>query len=313
MVAPNGKVWFCWTSNAGGDKYDIFVTSLDRLDAGQDSIRVTRSDDDAMHGRVACDASGALWIAYYKWQKNNAGISRDKEVFVRQVKDGELSREVQISPTDVPSYEDHTDPAIALVDGKAVVAWSWDFHRPPSYTQAAREPTIFLRALESNLDLGKPFHASAGNIDMVPILATDGDAAWCAWDSLIRSGRALSKTLFVRRVETQACASEPVPIVSNLEHLCSPSFVKHPDGRMTLVWCQKQRNRGWELRTSTWNEQGKWSRPETLISEGNPRHCSATLDTQGALWISYTADTAQGRQVQVQRIDRYNVARVSCP
>lgn len=313
VVSPDNQVWFCWTSNAGSDKYDVFVTTLDRLDAGAEPVRVTRSDDDAMCGRLACNASGVLWIAYYKWQKNNAGISRDKEVFVRQLRDGELSREVQISPTDVPSYEDHTDPAIALLEGKALVAWSWDFHRPQGYTQAAQEPTIFLRVVEPDLDLGKPFHASGRNIDMAPVLVADGNAAWCAWDSLVRSGSTMSKTLLVRRVQTQACASEPVPVVSNLEHLCSPSFVKHPDGRMTLLWCQKQRDKEWELRASTCSEQGRWSSPETLVSEGNPRYNSAALDAQGALWISYTCDTKKGHEVQVKRIDRYNVARASRP
>ena len=302
IVAPDDRPWFCWTSNAGSDKYDIFVTSLDRLDEGKDPIRVTQSDDDAMYGRLACDESGVLWITYYTWQKNNAGISRDKEVFVRQLKDGVLSQEVQVSPTDVPSYEDHTDPAIALVDGKALVGWSWDFHRPKGYTREAQEPTIFLRTVEPDLTLGKPFHASGRSIDMVPVLAAQGDVAWCAWDSLGRSGRTHSKTLFVRRVDAQTCAGAPTPIASNLEHLCSPCFAVGPEGT-ALIWCQKQRNGNWELKQAEY-DGGNWSQPQTLIDQGNARYGSAVFDAQGHLWMSYTADTDQGRQVQVKRIKR---------
>ena len=138
-----------------------------------------------MGGRMAMDAPGTLWITYYKWQKNAQGISRDKEIFVRTLKNETLSKELRVSPTDVPSYEDHTDPAIALVGDKTLVSWSWDYHRPRGYTQEPESPTIFLRTVDADLTLGKPFHASGRSIDMVPVLAAQGKVAWCAWDSLI--------------------------------------------------------------------------------------------------------------------------------
>jgi hypothetical protein len=302
IVGPDDQAWFCWTSNAGSDKYDVFVTNLSRLDESKDPIRVTRSDDDAMCGRLACDASGVLWITYYKWQKNRAGISRDKEIFVRQFRDGVLSQEVQVSPTDVPSYEDHTDPTIALVGDQALIGWSWDFHRPKGYTQEAREPTIFLRPVESNLMLGQTFHASGHNIDMVPVLAARGDTAWCVWDSLGRTGGSYGKSLFVRRVQAQICAGEPVQIVSNLEHLCSPCFALGSNERNVLVWCQKERDKQWQLMRSDCDPQGHWSGARILVDRVNPRYCSAAFDARDNLWISYTADTEQGRQVKVQRL-----------
>jgi len=130
IVSPQNQAWFSWTGKAGSDRYNIFVTSLARLEANEDPIQVTQSNDDAMYARLAADGNGDLWIAYYRWQKNNKGISRDKEVFARRFRNGTLSKEVQISPTDVPSYEDHTDPAVALVGGRAMICWSWDFHQP---------------------------------------------------------------------------------------------------------------------------------------------------------------------------------------
>jgi hypothetical protein len=301
LATPDKQVWFCWTSNAGSDKYNVFVTSLEHLTQGKEAIQVTRSDDDAMYGRMAWDAAGTLWVTYYKWQKNRAGISRDKEVFVRTLKGGELSKEIQVSPTDVPSYEDHTDPGIAILGDQAVVCWSWDYHRPKGYTQEPETPTIFVRAVGADLRLGRPFHASGRAIDMVPVLAAQGKGAWCAWDSLIsgRSGR--SKTLFVRRVEATGCAGEPAALATGLEHICSPSFAPDPQGRMTLVWCQKKPDGTWELQKSTCDAQGRWSEPQTLVTAGNPRYGSAVYDVQGKLWVSYAADTDKGRQIQVQR------------
>jgi hypothetical protein len=302
LVTPDNQVWFCWTSNAGSDKYNIFVTSLERLTQCKEPIQVTQSDDDAMYGRMAWDSAGTLWVTYYKWQKNAQGFSRDKEVFVRTLKNGELSREVQVSPTDVPSYEDHTDPGIAIVDGRALVCWSWDYHRPKGYTQEPETPTIFVRPIAADLKPGKPFHASGKSVDMVPVLAAQGRAAWCAWDSLAENGARPNKTLFVRRVETAGCAGEPTALATGLEHICSPSFATGPQGQTVLVWCQKKRGGAWELQRSDGDAQGQWSKSQALVTAGNPRYCSAVYDAHGKLWVSYAADTDKGRQIQVQQL-----------
>lgn len=300
-VSPANQAWFCWTSNAGSDQYNIFVTSLDKLEANEAPIQVTQSDDDAMYGRLACDANGNVWITYYRWQKNAQGISRDKEIFVRRLKDGVLSKEIQVSPTDVPSYEDHTDPAVAIVGDKTLICWSWDFHQPKGYTRDAESPTIFLSAIGDDLKPSRPFHASGRDIDMVPTLATQGNAAWCAWDSLVHRGNTVSKTLFVRRVGAGQCQGEPMAVASGLEHICSPCFAIGPEDRAALIWCQKERGKPWELRRSDYTDLGRWSEAHSLIVEGNPRYCSAVFDTKGSLWVSYTADTEQGRQIRTVR------------
>ena len=71
--------------------------------------------------------------------------SRDKEVYLRRFENGEWSREVQISPKDVPAYEDHTDPTVSAYRDGVIVAWSWDFHPPlKGYSRYAQNPTIFM-------------------------------------------------------------------------------------------------------------------------------------------------------------------------
>jgi len=303
IATRDNQVWFCWTSNAGADRYNIFATSLDRLAKGQGPIQITQSRDDAMGGRMALDAAGTLWFTYYQWQKNAQGISRDKEIFVRTLVNETPSQEVWVSPADVPSYEDHTDPAIAPLADRMLIAWSWDYHRPKGYTQEPESPSIFLRTLDANLRAGKPFHASARAIDMVPVLAAQGRTVWCAWDSLATKGVRHGKTLLVRRVDATGCVDKPISIATDLEHLCSPCFAVGPKGQTALVWCQKKRGGEWEMRRSHAEDRGRWSEAQTLIDKGSPRYCSAAFDARGALWVSYTAATAEGRQVKVEQVE----------
>jgi len=301
VAAPNNQVWFCWTSNAGGDQYNIFATSLARLTAGRPPLQITASHDDAMAGRMATDAAGAVWITYYKWQKNSLGLSRDKEVYVRRLQGDTLSREIWISPADVPSYEDHTDPTIACLGDQVLIAWSWDYHRPQGYPPEPESPTIFLRALAADFSSLKLFPASGASVDMVPVLAAQGPSAWCAWDSLSTRGATAGKSLQLRRVSAAGCGAEPVSLVTGLAHVCSPSFATHPGGHVALVWCQKRPRGNWELWRSDCDSQGQWSRPQTLVTTGGPRHSSAVFDAQGRLWVSCAADADDGRRITVQR------------
>ncbi|UCF14825.1 MAG: hypothetical protein JSW59_15555, partial [Phycisphaerales bacterium] len=200
VVDGRNRAWVCWTSNAVGNKYQIHLTTLEDVEEGRESVVVSRSGDDAMHGRMAADGTGALWITYYRWH-NMGENSRDKEVYLRKYSKGALSREVRISPTDVPSYEDHTDPSISIMDEEVFVSWSWDFHRPRGYTRDAREPTIFVRTINQDFALRKPFHMSGHNIDVAPMLSEAcDDSLWCAWDSLgfSQKERVYRKTLCVR-------------------------------------------------------------------------------------------------------------------
>lgn len=124
IVDRQNQVWISWTSNADGNNYNIFATRL--ADTARPT-QITHASDEAMHARMACDNNRNVYVTYYKWHKM-AQWSRDKEIYLRRWSGSKWSDEVQISPTDVPQYEDHSDPAIAACDDGAVVCWSWDFH-----------------------------------------------------------------------------------------------------------------------------------------------------------------------------------------
>jgi hypothetical protein len=91
-------------------------------------------------------------------------------------------------------------------------------------------------------------------------------------------------------------------LATGLEHICSPSFATGPQGQTVLVWCQKKRGGAWELQRSDGDARGQWSKPQALVTVGNPRYCSAVYDAHGKLWISYAVDTDKGRQIQVQQL-----------
>lgn len=297
IVDKNDKVWACWTSNAQDSRYNIYITNLESVRAGAQPTRVTDATDDAMHGRMACDAQGRLWITYYQWQKNRVGISRDKEVYVRRLAGPRMSEPIRISPTDVPSYEDHTDPAIVQLGNDMMVCWSWDFHQPRGYTREAREPTIFARTINNRLVLDRPFHLSHGHIDMLPVLGSGSqEGHWCAWDSL--AGGPNSKSLCVRPVTANAATAPTTMISRNLTHLCSPCFAFCDGQAGSLVWCQTQNGQDWTLEKSVLDANtGQWSSPRTLALEGDPRYASAVYDAQGQLWVAYSRETPEGRRV----------------
>lgn len=294
-VSGDGQTWMCWTSNAMGNKYQVYVNSLRRLEAGEKDILVSRSKEDCMHGRMTSDASGTLWIAYYQWHLMS-GTSRDKEVYVRTCgPDGRLSEAVRVSPTDVPAYEDHTDPSIAMLGDQAMVCWSWDFHQPDGYTREARSPTIFTRPIGAGLRPGKIFHLSGPNIETMPVFSPAcGEHLWCAWDSLGKK-----KSLQLRRLTSQAGAGETITLADSLVNLCSPAFAADAD-RCAMTWSQTANGTDWTLMRADYNPTGgAWSRPVVVMKEGNPRFGGCVYDADGQLWIACSVETEAGREIKV--------------
>ena len=307
LVDRDGRIWLSWTSNADGSNYNIFAARLrsrsDPIQPGQ----VMHADDDAMHARMACAGEENLWMTYYKWHKMGP-YSRDKEVYVRRYNGKEWSQEIRVSPTDVPTYEDHTDPAIAACNQSVVLAWSWDYHGPQGYPQRASEPTIFVRSVESDLRLGPPRVVSGHYIDTTPAIAVDRSGCiWCAWDHLGVNPltRAHQKELHVRRLDAASEDSPSVPHKqrSELANLCTPCFVVSPEGLVSLVWAETQDGERWVLKKADLKpDQAGWPESETLVSEGNPRFPSAAYDPQGNLWIAYSVETVAGREIAVKRL-----------
>jgi hypothetical protein len=304
LVDNENQVWVCWTSNAVDNKYQIHLASLKDVREGRESIIVSRSKDDAMHGRMTTDESGIIWITYYQWH-NIGRNSRDKEVYLRKYSNGAISEEIRISPTDVPSYEDHTDPSVSVLNGQVFVSWSWDFHRPKGYTTGAREPTIFARSVSQNIALGKPFHLSGSWIDSAPMLSKAyNNTLWCAWDSLGFRGRVCRKTLYVRSLNAPDEIGKEFAVAENLANVCSPCFAFDAGRKGVLTWSQSENGKDWSLWKSEYDsDRNCWKEPAMVISEGNPRFGSCVYDSRGRLWIAYSARTDKGREVAVKQVD----------
>ena len=306
LLDNKNQVWVCWTSNAVDSRYQIHLTSLKNIRDGRESINVSKSKDDAMHGRMTADDSGTLWITYYQWH-NIGKNSRDKEVYLRKYSNGAFSKEIHISPADVSSYEDHTDPSISVMNEQVFVSWSWDFHRPKGYTQDAKEPTIFARTINQDFTLGKPFHISGHRIDAAPMLSSAyNNNLWCAWDSLGRSQkeRVYRKTLYVRSMNARDAIGKEFAVAEDLVNVCSPCFAFDSAGSGVLTFSQSVNGKDWSLWKADYDlDNNRWKEPAMVISEGNPRFGSCVYDTQGRLWIAYSVRTDKGREVTVKRVD----------
>jgi len=253
---------------------------------------------------MACDEKGRMWVTYYKWHKMGR-YSRDKEVYFRRLENGKWSQEIQISPTDVPRYEDHSDPSISTYGNSVIVAWSWDFHPPnKGYSNQAEAPTIFLRAVGNNMNLGEISCVSGNNIDVMPSLATTKNRQiWCAWDSLGGNQR---KRLCV--ANPHLGRNNPINKIQSLSkmvfNICSPCFAENSAGQLTLLWSETEDGNQWILKRSDLDTDNRWSIPTTVESIGNPRFCSAAYDSQGQLWISYSAQKKQGREIVVKKLGK---------
>jgi len=314
LVDQSNRVWVSWTSDGGGEKYNIYLTSLDDLSMPQEPMQITHAEDDAMHGRLACDRSGGIWVTYYKWHKMH-GISRDKEVYARRYDGTRWSDEIHVSPSDVSQYEDHTDPAIVPYDGGVAVCWSWDFHPPRGYTGSARAPTIFLRTIDEDLNLGRMTTVSGRGIDTTPAIAVDRQRAiWCAWDSLVRdsSSGSTSKGLYVRAAELKRPDRGALgdDLSDRSKNVCTPCFAANSTRELTLVWSEADLQDRWTLKSAAYaHETKRWTPPRTVVAEGCPRFPASAFANDGRLWIAYSTETETGREIRVIAQDLRTLAQ----
>jgi hypothetical protein len=301
ITDTTGRVWVCWTSNRLGHTYNIYLSSLTAIRNNKLPVLISQSKEDVMHGRMAVDASNAVWVTYYKWQKLN-NTSRDKEVYVRKYANGTVSKEIHVSPEDVSAYEDHTDPVIAILNDQPVVCWSWDFHQPEGYTKDAETPTIFARSVNEKNATQKPFHISAKRIDMTPVLASCGDSLWCAWDSLGRN----KKSLCVREITEAAASGAMLSIAEDVVNACSPNFAFYKNSKGVLTWSQTENGKDWSLWKADFDVAAKkWATPAKIITDGNPRFSSCAYDPQGRLWLAYSVQTESGRKIKIEQLNEH--------
>lgn len=304
LIDKQGRAWVSWTSNADGKNYNIFIVSFTNPSQPGTAVQLTHHSDDAMRARVACDEKGRVWVTYYKWQKMGK-YSRDKEVYLQRFEDGKWSDEVQVSPTDVPQYEDHSDPAISAHGSGVIVAWSWDFHPPnQGYSKEAESPTIFIRTVNDKMALGKISSVSGKNIDVTPVVVTfDNRQIWAAWDSLGWNQR---KNICMSnpRIGYDCRANSVVSLSKPASNVCSPSFIKDPTGRLTLLWSETEDGNQWVLKRADLDTNNRWSVPTKIELEGNPRFCSAAYDPKGQLWIAYSVQTKKGREIVIKNLGK---------
>ncbi len=303
-VDSQKRTWISWTSNAGGSKYDVYLTSLDASGRPRKVMQVTDAADDAMHGRIACDPKGRIWCTYYQWRKMGPR-SRDKEVYVRRFDGKEWSPETQVSPTNVPNYEDHSEPTLVPYGDGVLIAWSWDYHQPKGYTLEAELPTVFLRSVGEDFKLGPAVHASGRSIDVTPAVAVDQkNRIWCAWDAGDWDGRLNATRRSLRVCARDLTAARPQPpqtLSPRVSNVCTPNLAVGPNGTVTTVWSQNDRGDRWILCQADWDsEKARWAVPATVEAEGNPRFPSAAYDAKGTLWIAYSAQTETGREIRVK-------------
>jgi len=305
VVDGQGRIWVSWTSNAETENYNVFVACL--ADAGEsvEPVRITDADDDAMHARLASDREAGVWVTYYKWHKMG-NLSRDKEVYVRRHDGTDWSQEVRVSPTDVPNYEDHTDPTIASCDQGVIVCWSWDYHRPKGYTRDAQNPTVFIRPVDRDLELGKIQHASLGTgFDAAPSVVVDEkDRIWCAWESLQwhRPSGASRKWLCAGSCDLAGSKRpDPKNVRGPQRNICTPRLAVGPDGAVALVWAECTTANRWSLKQATFEAgRNRWSRARTLDSAGAPRFPTIGYGVDGHLWVAYSKATEEGRRIVVK-------------
>ncbi len=307
-VDGEDRVWLSWTGNGKGNRYNIFVSCLSDAQVSAEPTQITDSEDDAMHCRLSADSEGRIWATYYKWHKLN-GRSRDKEVYVRHTDSKGWSKEVQVSPTDVPDYEDHTEPAIVATGNSVLVCWSWDFHSPNGYSRVPEDPSIFLRKIQAGPSLGPIKAVSADCIDSHPSIAVGKDGqVWCAWESAEWNSmvRAYRKTVCRAGMDPEQKEKPGRGIIVNgiCRNVCTPTLASNAAGDIALVWAQTNPPSQWALNCSIRKaSKSTWTKPMALCTEGNPRFPTVVWTPKGRLWVAYAVERDNRRQIDVKAVE----------
>jgi hypothetical protein len=302
-AGAKGLTWIVYTGLAKSGKYDIFVRHIDADLVLGEAVNLTNSDDDAMSPDMTIDIAGKVWVTYYRWHKMGTA-SRDKEIYARFFDGKTWSSELRLSPSDLPEYEDHTDPSIAPnPTGGVTVAWSWDMHRSrdPKYRRYqtefhAESPTIFGRRVSASGVVGDLLFLGHAGIDSAPELhhAANG-RLWCAWSTMYPAqGGALKALMISLSYKGAKDRGSRSLVESAARDICTPRVF----GKKALWSSQNARGR-WRLMSSTF-ANGRWSMPRVVEAKGNPRFVTVANASDGTLWMAYVHDMPGGRDVLVQ-------------
>jgi hypothetical protein len=304
-VAATGKgeALVVWVGEDEKGRFDLYSATVAGGKAGK-AKRVTKSPDDAMAPAVAV-AGGEVWLAWYEWRQMD-GLSRDREVFVARGGGGSFGEAIQVSPREVPAYEDHADPAVAA-DGKggAFVAWAWDYHGTLPGKPPVDENSIFVRHVGRDGKTGPVltagFRGEGRARDYFPSIALgEGGLPFVGWDNSHQAS-AGDKAVFVNRlagedfgVQTEAAA--------NAGPLCSPRVVADPAGEIHAVWGALGPD-GWAV----WTRRvapGDPTPPVRLkVAAKTPRYPAPVFDSEGRLWVAVTDIGEREWKVRLERVD----------
>ncbi len=300
-----GQALVAFVSNEKG-LYDIH-TAVVKDGKVQKRQQITKSRNDAMAPALGGGGKVEPWLAWYEWSRMG-DLSRDREVFAAAFKRGGWSRPIQVSPREVPAYEDHADPSIAP-DGKggAWVAWAWDYHGTLPQKPPVDENSIFMRRVDGSMKLGEilaaGFRGSGRARDYTPSVAIASDGIpWVAWDNSHKSSLGYNaKALFVNRL-TGKDFEDQVEGAASRGAIDSPRLLADPKGGLHLLWNQDGGGT-WEV----------WVRPIGTKSMGeprrlelkakNPRYPAACFDSSGRLWVAYSDAVRPRWEVRVEGVE----------
>lgn len=302
IVDRNNRPWVSWTSNARGSHYNIFVASPAGPSSAIDAMQVTNSDDDVMHARMAVDSQKRIWVTYGMWAKIQGGKSRAKQLYARYFQADRWSKEIHVNPEDIPDYEKHFDPVLAAQGDAVVCGWSWDFHQPnPGYSSVPREPSIFLRKIGPGGPVGRARAVSGSNVDTRPTLAVAADGrVWCAWESAVNPGRGKTISFSIEDLGRPEHPGVGADITGLQENICSPCLAMSPRGAVSLVWAEADTQGQWALKQAAWDaNRNAWAHPRTLVAQGHPRFPSAAYAQDGTLWVAYSVEKEDRREIEV--------------
>ncbi len=288
------------------DRYEIFVVNVDGTKPGKPK-QVTRSADDAMAPSICSGNGKELWLAWYEWAMMG-DVSRDREVFVARHNGKSWSKPAQVSPKDVPGYEDHGEPVVrGDREGGAWVAWTWDYHGTLRSKPPVDENSIFMRHVDRKMKMGEilaaGFRGEGRARDYVPTLAVGPDSTpWVAWDNSHKSSMGNSaKAVFLNRL-SGSDFEEQTEVAAHRGQIDTPCLVVDTEGAMHLVWGQ-QTSSGWELMRRQVGPQTVGKAGEIKVKGESPRYPSACFDSEGKLWVAYT-DTASAKwKVRAEKVD----------
>lgn|GEM_PF-2142651 len=305
VALGEGRVLVAYVAQKKG-LYQVFTVIVDNGKAKRPK-QVSASKDDAMAPSLSRGPDGDVWLAWYEWAKMGE-FSRDREIFLSRHKGKSWSKPVQVSPTGVPTYEDHGEPVVCSdLQGGAWVAWTWDYHGTLPQKPPVDENSIFLRHVDKKLKMGEilaaGFRGEGRARDYVPTLTVTSDGKpWVAWDNSHKSSLGYNgKAIFLNRLVGDDF-EEQTEVAAHNGQIDSPRLVRDLENRIHLVWAQHE-GHGWILRHRQVGSESPAEAREVRIKCKCPRYPSACFDEKGRLWVAYTEMGEKKWKVRAEKLD----------